>query len=109
MKLNTIYENNGHQCCKDLKKMEDQFTKLLIQTGNHNVRTRNSFNDEKSNENMKLKRNLMKIKSFGYNTASAKTILKILKKTNVNMNKKNINKHFTKKGTLRSNFKVVKK
>ena len=109
MKLNTIYENNGQKCCKDLKKLKKQFTNFLIQTGNQNIQTRNSLNTKQSNEDLKLKRDVMKIKTFGYNTAPAKSILKILNKTNLNMNKRSINKHFTRKGTLRSNFTLVTK
>ena len=107
MKLNTIYENNGRKCCKDLQKMKEQFIKLLIQNGNHNIQTRNSFNNRKSNENLKLKRNVMKIKDFGYNTGPAKSIVKILKQTNLQINEHIIKEHFTKKGTLRANYKLL--
>lgn len=103
MKLNTIYENNGQQCCKDLKKMHEQFTKLLIRVGNHNIQTRNSFNNRQSNEKLQMKRNILKLKEFGYTSAAAMAILKhyLKMKTNVPMNKHIINTTFTKKGKVR--------
>ena len=103
MKLNTIYENNGQQCCKDLKKLQEQFTKLLISIGNNNIQTRNSFNNRQSNENLRMKRNILKLKEFGYPPSAATRILKYYLKTqqNVPMNKQTINSSFTKKGKLR--------
>ena len=103
MKLNTIYENNGQQCCKDLKKLHEQFTKLLISIGNSNMQTRNSFNSRQSNEFLQMKRNILKLKEFGYKTSAATSILKHYLKTNQNvpMNQQTINSTFTKKGTLR--------
>ena len=96
-KLNTIYENNEQQCCKDLEKMKDQFTKLLIASGNHNIQTRNAF------KNINLKRNILKLGEFGFNKAAAKNILKYYAKRNMNvpMNENYLKSFFTKKGTVR--------
>lgn len=103
MKLNTIYENNGQQCCKDLKKLHEQFTKLLIRIGNSNMQTRNSFNTRQSNKTLQMKRNILKLKEFGYTSSAAKSISKHYLKTNQNlpMNQQTINSTFTQKGTLR--------
>ena len=103
MKLNTIYENNGQQCCKDLKKLQEQFTKLLISIGNSNMQTRNSFNSRHLNDNLQMKRNILKLKEFGYKPSAATSILKyyLKSKQNVPMNQQTINTTFTKKGKLR--------
>ena len=103
MKLNTINENNHHPCCKDLKRLHDQFTKLLISIGDHNMQTRNSFNNRQTNENLQMKRNILKLKEFGYTHSAATSILKYYLKTkqNIQLNKQTINSHFTKKGKLR--------
>jgi len=103
MKLNTIYENNGQQCCKDLKKLHEQFTKLLIKIGNNNMQTRNSFNTRQLNKNIQMKRNILKLKELGYTSSAATGILKYYSKIkqNVPMNKQTISNYFTKKGSLR--------
>ena len=101
MTLNTIYENNGQQCCKDLKKMQDQFTKLLIILGNHNIQTRDAFDKRNSNKKVQQNRNIMQLETFGFKKSAAKSVLKYYsrKRQNVPMNANFLKQYFFNRTT----------
>ena len=101
--LNTINERTN--CCEDLKRLRRNFNALLISSGNTNQQLSKlkKMKTVSESENAEL----TKLFEMGYNTRNSRKILKILNKTNLPRNKASINKYFTKKGTLRKEYKLV--
>ena len=99
--LPTIRENNNN-CCEELKKMKRNFHALLISSGNRNMRMANLERKIQNPLN-----DVQKIINMGFRPKSAKQIMKVLDKTDINRNKNTIKKYFTLAGTLRKKYKLT--